>query len=168
MNRSRQGNKVGWVLVGLLIPISLLFFPTTTVIEPDAEPEIKIQINERALVRGYLDSKSSPLAEHTDYLLTKPTWKLLIAVSSIESQFCKRQVDFNCWGIGGDSAYRHYKNHEEAIDDADRVIQYWQAKGRWLTVEDMNCHYVQPCSPNWVKVVNKTLQEIKNLIEPKL
>jgi hypothetical protein len=114
-----------------------------------------------ARVRKYLDDKKSPLASETQFLLTRRHWKLLIAISAIESQYCKRKIDFNCWGIGGDSAYRHYKSLKEAITDADALIEKWQAKGRWLTTKDMNCSYVVPCNQNWVTTVNHVLEELK-------
>lgn len=135
------------------------------VIEQEAVEIREPKVDPSKIIREFLESKQSPLAEHTEYLLQHENWRLLIAVSAIESQFCKYKVDFNCWGIGGDSAYRHYESYEEAITDADAVIENWHQKGRWLTPEDMNCSYVVPCSPNWVNVVNKNLKEI-NLILP--
>jgi hypothetical protein len=111
-------------------------------------------------VRQYLESKNSPLANDVEHLTSLEHWKLLIAISAIESQYCKRQLSYNCWGIGGDSAYRHYSSFQEAATDADALITRWQARGRWHTVEDMNCHYVVPCNPNWVRVVNNVLNEL--------
>ena len=133
------------ILVILATPSTL-----TVVNVPDPAPQVK----------EFLESKNSPLAPETDVLLQQKHWKLLIAISAIESQYCTRQLGNNCWGIGGDSAYRHYGSVREAIIDANALIEKWQARGRWLTVEDMNCHYVQPCNPNWVNVVNKVLAEL--------
>lgn len=118
----------------------------------------KEQLN--ILVRDYLNSKQSPLAPDTEFLLEQKHWKLLVAISAIESQYCKRQLGYNCWGIGGDSSYRHYSSYRAAITDANDLIERWQQRGRWLTVEDMNCHYVVPCNPNWVNVVHKVLKEM--------
>jgi hypothetical protein len=156
----------------LLVAVALviLFFIVTPKSASQVQEEVKkeqlIELNTR--VREFLESKDSPLAPDTEFLMTLPHWKLLIAVSAIESQYCKRQLAYNCWGIGGDSAYRHYSSFREAAQDANDLITRWQAKGRWLTVEDMNCHYVQPCNPNWVKVVNinlDTLNRLANEIE---
>lgn len=121
--------------------------------------EQRAQLNTN--LREFLESKNSPLAPETDYLLEHKHWKLLVAVSAIESQYCVRQLGWNCWGIGGDSAYRHYDSIRDAIDDADNLIEHWQEKGRWLTVEDMNCHYVVPCNETWVKVVNENLEKLE-------
>lgn len=119
----------------------------------------------QAVVEEYLRSKGSPLSDHVDTLLQQPHWKLLIAISHIESQFCTRKLSYNCWGIGGDTNYQHYESYEEAIIDANNLIQRWQDRGRWLTVEDMNCSYVVPCSKNWERVVTSTLKEVEELIK---
>lgn len=113
-------------------------------------------------VRGYLESKDSPLAPHTALLLKQEHWQLIIAVSAIESSYCKRQLGNNCWGITNvEGGYKKYATLDEAIVDANGLITRWQARGRWLTVEDMNCHYVVPCNPNWVYVVNTVLSQLE-------
>lgn len=170
--------KRRWLWLIVLVALATFFlFPNQakeSEIEEFAEvPEVEavqgeilqpIELNAR--IESFLESKDSPLAPETDYLLEHKHWKLLIAISAIESQYCKRKLSFNCWGIGGDSAYRHYESIREAITDADALITRWQARGRWHTVEDMNCHYVQPCNPNWVRVVNATLAEIETYEQP--
>lgn len=138
------------LLIGIFVPLG-----TTGEDEQDTTAQ-RAELNRQ--VRGLLESKKSPLAPETDLLLEQKHWKLLIAISAIESQYCTRQLGNNCWGIGGDSAYRHYSSIPEAIADADALIERWQKKGRWLTVDDMNCHYVVPCNPNWVSVVNRNLE----------
>jgi len=151
------------MVVSILIVISLIFAPRK-VEEPIKEKTTPQPLPLNQLVREFLISKESPLAPDTDFLLQQKHWKLLIAISAIESQFCKRKISFNCWGIGGDSAYRHYSSYTEAIKDANDLIERWQLRGRWLTIDDMNCHYVVPCNPNWVRVVNYTLKEIDDFI----
>jgi hypothetical protein len=123
-----------------------------------ASPVSEVPLSVR--VQAYLEAKNSPMAPDTEFLMEQEHWRLLIAISAIESQFCKRQLGYNCWGVGGDSAYRHYSSFRAAIVDANDLITRWQTRGRWLTIEDMNCHYVVPCSENWVRVVNATLEEI--------
>jgi hypothetical protein len=111
----------------------------------------------------YLTTKESPLAPDAKFLVTLKHWRLVVAISAIESQFCKRQLYNNCWGIGGDSAYRHYSSFKSAAQDANDLIEHWQEKGRWLTVEDMNCSYVQPCNENWVRTTNLILGELERI-----
>ena len=122
----------------------------------------KPQLN--VLVREFLESKDSPLAPDTEFLLQQKHWKLLVSISAIESQYCKRQLGHNCFGLGGDSAYRYYSSFRASFVDANDLVENWQQKGRWLTVDDMNCHYVHPCNPNWVNVVNKNLKELDAII----
>lgn len=113
-----------------------------------------------SFVRSFLLEKKSPLVSETEFLLQQKHWKLLIAISAIESQYCIRQLGNNCWGIGGEENYRQYSSIRAAIADANDLIENWQQKGKWLTVEDMNCHYVVPCNSNWVSVVNEVLEQL--------
>lgn len=114
-------------------------------------------------VRAYLKSKKSPLAPHTKILLEQKHWKLIIAISAIESSYCKHQIGNNCWGITDTSgAYKSYSSFDEAIVDANGLITRWQAKGKWLTVESMNGTYVVPANPNWVAVVNAVLSQLES------
>ena len=144
----------------MLLAIYLLMVPKHIYIEAQSPPHQQLNVR----IKDYLDSKNSPLAGETDLLLRQEHWKLLIAISAIESQFCLRQISWNCWGIGGDENYRHYESISLAVIDANNLIESWQQRGRWLTVEDMNGHYVVPVNPNWVNVVNKVLKELDGII----
>jgi hypothetical protein len=166
--------KQVWAVVVVVVVMLIAFsIPSVSVYERVEEPEVTwgIPVGDPTLptttptskVKEFLESKSSPLAPHTELLLQQKHWKLLIAISAIESQYCKRQLGYNCWGIGGDSAYRHYESYEEAIVDANNLITRWQERGRWLTIDDMNCHYVVPCNDNWVRVVNTVLAQLEEL-----
>ena len=147
------------VVVVLAILFSIFLNYKTVSIREQRAVAQQIELNHQ--VRGFLESKESPLAPETDYLLQQKHWKLLIAISAIESQYCTKQIGLNCWGItkftGG---YRKYDSIKEGIKDANDLIERWQLKGRWLTVESMNCSYVVPCNPNWVRVVNKVLNQL--------
>ena len=124
------------------------------------EPKLKPRLNTE--IRAYLQTKRSPLASHTDLLLEQEHWKLIIAISAIESSYCIHQLNNNCWGItDSDGSYKSYASFDDAIVDANGLITRWQARGRWLTVEDMNCHYVVPCNPNWVTVVKSVLSTLE-------
>lgn len=131
---------------------------------PSSNTEVEQREQLHTAVSQYLESKNSPLAAHTEHLLGLKHWKLIIAVSAIESSYCKRQLNHNCWGITStQGGYRSYSSFPEAASDADALIERWQQRGRWLSVEDMNCHYVVPCNPNWVHVVNLVLSELNAL-----
>ena len=120
-------------------------------------------------VQKYLQSKNSPLAPESAFLVQQKHWKLIIAISDAESSFCKHQLFFNCWGIKAgpgqphtDQGYAKYKSLQDAIKQTNDFIEKWQAKGKWLTPEQMNCSYVVPCSPNWLHTVKTILQELNN------
>lgn len=153
--------KLNAVLLCLLIAIVILIIPTPrreseVVEEQITEDTQRIELTTR--LREFLDNKESPLAPDTEFLLELEHWKLLVAISAIESQYCKHQLGYNCWGIGGDSAYRYYSSFRAAAQDANDLIEHWQTEHKkWLTVEEMNCSYVVPCSENWVRVVNLNL-----------
>ena len=154
------------VLLVLAFAGSVLLFGSRSATAPADQTELEqseIKQDQTNKVLAYLQSKQSPLShDEVGLLVEQKHWRLLIAVSAIESQYCKRQLGYNCWGIGGDSAYRHYKNFSEAIIDANALIEKWQQRGKWLTPEQMNCSYVVPCNENWVRTVNKVLQEIES------
>lgn len=131
--------------------------------EPPSVSVIEKQKTKQEVVEEYLRARNSPLADHAAVLLEQEHWELLIAISRIESQYCTRKIAFNCWGIGGDSAYKRYASYDEAIRDAEALITKWQDKGRWLSVEDMNCSYVVPCSANWEAVVKAELKSVMRI-----
>ena len=155
--------------VAVSVSIIVLFYPSIRGNEP--EPMVQTVAAETVIVepisskvQAYLESKQSPLASDAEFLVEHlEHWKLLIAISAIESQYCIRQLGHNCWGVGGDASYRHYSSFRVAALDANDLISSWQRRGRWLTVEDMNCHYVVPCNPNWVYTVNLVLSELNAL-----
>lgn len=156
--------KISLVVAALAIalPVGWASFHTKTNINTENGMAASLEVPLSVRLDAYLTTKKSPLAGDSEYILTLKHWRLLLAISAIESQFCIHQIDYNCWGVGGDSAYRHYSSFRAALVDADALIEKWQAKGRWLTPEDMNCSYVVPCSDNWVRVVHKTLLELPN------
>jgi len=133
--------------------------------ESEPPPEIQKSVEEiRAeKIKEYLEIKKSPLSEHAEKLACQKHWRILIAISKIESQFCKKKKGFNCWGIGGTGKYRTYSGYDEAITDANDFIERWQQRGRWLTIEDMNGHYVQPKNDNWERVVKATIKELEDI-----
>jgi hypothetical protein len=143
-----------------IIGAGYLLWPNTAAqVLPDPVPAVSTTTPQFPLAQ-YLKSKKSPLVPDAEYLLTQKHWRLLVAISAIESQYCKRLIAYNCFGVGGDSAYRHYASYRESVIDAEALIEKWQAKGKWLTIDSMNCSYVVPCNDNWVRVVKKVYGEL--------
>jgi hypothetical protein len=113
---------------------------------PTLESELKV----------YLEGKHSPLKDYVPEIIAQPNWKKIIAISSIESQFCKRQRGFNCWGIKGKSGYRIYGGYADALVDANRVMQKYSGK----SYKQMLGIYVVPGSPSWLNATTKTDAEL--------
>ena len=151
----------------LTVVLTLFLFLTPRTLDDVLESQTPKQEEPRTQLdtrlREFLEIKKSPLVSDVEFLLKLKHWKLLIAISAIESQYCQYQLGYNCWGISGDEHYRYYSSFRAAAQDANDLIESWQVKGKWLTVEDMNCSYVVPCSPNWVRVVNQNLKILNEL-----
>ncbi|MGE5392349.1 MAG: hypothetical protein ACM3NH_01255 [Candidatus Saccharibacteria bacterium] len=128
--------------------------------EQATEPALEVDPNVEIL-KNYLISKNSPLAEYSEHLLSQPNWKMIIAISQSESNMCKRQLGHNCWGIGGGNL-RKYPSFAEGISDANNVISKYVARGA-DTPDEMVLRYVAWNNRNWVKAANQTLGQLNNL-----
>ena len=65
------------------------------------------------------------------------------------------------WGMMIKGHLKQYSGFTEAIEDIDAFLT--KAELKHPTIEDLNCWYVQPCSPNWLQTVIKTKELIENL-----
>lgn len=162
---------IGTLIQQFLVPISLSDSSKSQelIVEEKRVELVRQSADEQAELvaqaQSYLESQNSPLAKVTPHILAKKHWRLIIGISAIESQFCTRKLYLNCWGIGGDFAYRHYPTLEAGVDDVDALISHWQAKGKWLTPRAMNCSYVVPCNENWVKTVNSVISDLDAIVQ---
>jgi hypothetical protein len=128
----------------------------------DEEVYLENSASQKAeVLKAYLETKNSPLAEKSAYLLTQRDWELIIAISQAESQMCKRQLGNNCWGIGGGN-HRKYPNLEFAISDAQLVIGKYVDRGA-DTPEKILPRYVGWNNRNWVLAVNQILRQLNQL-----
>ena len=99
-----------------------------------------------ALVRGYLESKGSPLAPYTEILLAQEDWKTIIAVSNAESNMGQHCYVNNCSGIFGQNGLRTYKSIPDWIVDMQQLIDQRYSS---MSLKQMDGVYVQPYSYNW-------------------
>jgi len=113
----------------------------------------------------FLRSKNSPLAGQASLLVKKADendldWRLLAAISGIESSFGTIQPEnsHNAWGWGG--GYIYFDSWEEAIIViSDSLGERWAKKGgrdHWQLSKSY-------CPPNWYKwsmAVDKLMKEI--------
>lgn len=146
------------IALSILTSVAVVLFLRT---EHTKAEEAKQVADEHAALFSYLSEKGSPLADEVDTLLSQKHWRLIVALSAAESTFCKHQLGNNCWGITSiEGGYKSYPTLKEGIEDTDALITRWQERGRWLTVSDMNGHYVVPYNPSWERTVNAVLEDL--------
>lgn len=131
--------------------------------------DIEIQEDSRfQKLSAFLEKKNSPLKEHADLLVQKADeneldWRLLAAISGIESNFGKVQLtnSYNAWGWGG--GYIYFDSWEDAIVTiSDSLGERWAKKGGrdyWQLSKSY-------CPPNWEKwslAVGRFMGEISNV-----
>ena len=124
-------------------------------------------------VQTYLASKKSPLAEHTDILISVPNWKRIVALANAESGMCRFYPKklANCWGVGGSKLWDMGNDLSDGILEMnDFLINYpkkSKVKYHQMTFKQMNGLYKQPAAPHWlynVQVIYDDLTAIENSI----
>ena len=108
-------------------------------------------------LKNYLADHNSPLAEYTPNLLTHDNWKMILAISFVESNMGQHHYYFNSSGIGGQQYLRKYNNYGEWIDDMSTLLD---TRYNGWTLDKMNGVYVQPKSFNWGMGSKKVLAEL--------
>lgn len=112
----------------------------------------------------YLVKVKSPLSTYCPQLLESPYWSVIIGISAIEQQYCNLRPTtspYNCFGLMSNGHLIKFNDFGEAIDYLNDFLAKHEDKHP--TVESLNCWYVQPCSPNWLKTVLKVKQELESL-----
>lgn len=113
-----------------------------------------------ASLHNYLVSYNSPLADYTNQLLSKDNWKMILAISFVESNMGVHHYYYNSSGIGGQEYLRKYHNYGEWIDDMSNLLA---TRYNGWTLEKMDGVYVQPYSYNWALGSKKILAELTAL-----
>lgn len=116
----------------------------------------------------YLEKHRSPLAEYAGEMIKQPQWQRALAISWVESNFCKRHVDNNCSGIGvapGHKLWRKYETHLDWFKDMSALMEKPIYKDKYTTFQKMRGVYVQPGSANWVNGAQKKYNELIKLTQ---
>lgn len=116
----------------------------------------------------YLQKFNSPLAAYAQDMIKQPQWQRALAISWVESNFCKRHVDNNCSGIGvapGHKLWRKYRTHLDWFKDMSALMEKPIYKEKYTTFQKMRGVYVQPGSTNWVNGANKKYNELVRLTQ---
>lgn len=117
-------------------------------------------------LENYLTAKNSPLAKSARVFVESADeygidWKLLPAISGIESSFGLYQLpdSYNPFGWGG--GYLYFDSFDSAIrevakDLAQRAV--WKGAD---TPEELGPSYCPPNYANWIRAVNQFMAEIE-------
>jgi hypothetical protein len=112
------------------------------------------------LLRGYLETKHSPLADHAETLLQQYHYRLILGISFAESNFCRNQImPNNCWGIGGGNP-EQYATLDDGIVRANDLIQKYQNLGM-TNPQLMRNTWVGWQNHSWVVAVNQVTQDLE-------
>ena len=118
-------------------------------------------INQKVyLVRNYLESKDSPLANYTEILLAQPNWKTIIAISNAESTLGKHCYMNNCSGIFGQNGLKTYDTVPDWIVDMQNLLS--NRYDGW-TLQQMDGIYVYPRSSSWFIATTTVYQDLDQI-----
>jgi hypothetical protein len=114
------------------------------------------------ILKTYLESKNSPLANHVETLMLQPNWKVVLSIAHAESNMCKYALGNNCWGIGGAKYHRFYPTFAEGIVDASVLIDKYHARGL-TSPKTMMRRWVGWNNQSWIAANNLVLSQIQTL-----
>lgn len=119
-------------------------------------------------LKEYLKKHNSPLEEYAAEMVLQPQWQRALAISWVESNFCRRHADKNCSGIGvapGHKLWRKYPTHLDWFKDMTQLMEKPIYKEKYTTFQKMKGIYVQPGSANWVNGAQKKYNELMEMTE---
>lgn len=119
-------------------------------------------------LQTYLEQRNSPLAKFSNQIVLLPQWQRALAITFVESNFCRFAANNNCgsYGVGpGHVLWRKYTTPFDGFKDLTALLEKPIYKERYTTCEDMKGRYVVPGSPRWVNGCKKVSQELTALTE---
>lgn len=128
----------------------------------DSQPAREIAGTKVYVLKNYLESKKSPLADHVETLLLQPNWKVILSISHAESNMCKYTLGNNCWGIGGAKYHRFYPSFAEGIVDASALIEKYNNNGL-TNPKAMMRRWVGWNNQSWIVANNQVLAQLQAL-----
>lgn len=141
---------------------------TSAALTTPLELRLKADDNRAKILRAYLQSRNSPLADHADTFVEQADkngldWKFVAAISGLESSFGLHipQNSYNGWGFGvyGDNVRRF-----ESWDDGITVVsaslrEDYMDKWGATTVPEIGRIYA--ASPTWAQRVQYFMNDIE-------
>lgn len=117
-------------------------------------------------LREFLEDKESPLAPYSEYIVEQSDingidWTIIVAISKIESNFCKNTITAsnNCWGLGG-SNFMYFDTFEDAISFEARLLNKHYRKGTNEAIKNKYCPASDGCNSSWADIVTDTTSEL--------
>lgn len=118
-------------------------------------------------VRLYLESKQSPLAPYAHLIVQEPNWQQALAITFVESNFCRKAANMNCGSVGvapNHQSWRKFENHFNGFQAVTKLLDKPLYKDKYNTCKKKLGVYVVPGSPNWLRGCEKVEQEMHNLV----
>jgi len=114
------------------------------------------------ILEEYLTKRHSPAAGEAELILKHKNYRLVVAISFAEGNFCKHQIaPYNCWGIGG-ARPEAYSDYDRAFTRANELIQKY-IDGGLDTPERMRDRWVGWQNDSWITAVNQALSDLKQI-----
>jgi hypothetical protein len=117
---------------------------------------------------NYLESVNSPMADSAEHFIHEADrldldWKLVVAISGVESYFGRRvpQNSYNAWGwaiFTGRSSGKYFKSWNDGITVVSEGLKEKYVNRGLDTVEKMG--YVYAADPTWAWKVNHFIEKI--------
>ncbi len=117
-------------------------------------------------LRAYLEKNNSPMAPEAAELVQHDQWERGLAISFVESNFCRKAMNKNCSSIGvapGHKLWRKYQTYGDWMADMSALMNKPLYKERLTTFAKMKGVYVQPGSMAWVNGAQKVYNELAAL-----
>ena len=170
-----------YIAVCFLIAISVIgnldikISPRTNIAQAK-EPEIVKEIVRERFVdapdsrvlklRGYLQSKNSPLAPYSELIVSESDkygldWTRVVAIACMESACGIKLPDgsHNAWGLGG-SKFMRFATWEEGIQRASYELGTNYKRQENQGIKEKYCPSSAGCNSSWAVIVTKFSNEI--------
>lgn len=160
------------MVISILFLIGGAYYGRHKTISPDEftydeQAEERSRIAKAARIKSFLEERGSELSGYS-YHIASVSGRLnvdpylVVAISGIESSFCKQSHSYNCWGLGG-SNFMRFDSYEESIEFTARLLAKRGDKEperivHWYCPSSDGCN-----EQNWISTVNFYQNKIKNL-----
>lgn len=107
-----------------------------------------------------LKDNESPLAEYADYIVEQSDlnaidWTILVAISKMESDYCKATISksHNCWGLGG-SNFMYFDSYKDSIKFTAELLNKHYRMNMNTAIKSKYCPSSDGCNPQWANIVS--------------